>query len=378
MSLYLRIDINIAAIILLGAVFVIANHRLDRKDTLNHRFLSVSLIVVLEILFETMTCMINGHPGQWLRVLSGSLHTVLFLTAPILTCSWFFFIRKWIIPDKTMKARRQILVLVPVILNSIITLLSPFFDWVFYVTNENVYGRGPLFVVSMGITYLYLLCSIVLIVIQREKIIKHEFLPLFVVGILPVIGGTVQVLFYGVLLMWSSTAFSLTIVYIFLQQRMIHLDGLTGAWTRESLDYHISRRIRRGMNAEFGAIYMDLDGLKQINDQYGHAEGDYAIKTTILIIKTLLRKTDIIARVGGDEFIIIVNCQSIGVLEKLIERIKAKLIDHNARAGKEYKLECSFGADIFRASNSSIEQFMHEIDHLMYNDKRRKALQSQL
>jgi diguanylate cyclase (GGDEF)-like protein len=376
MSVYLRIDINIAAMVLLGAVFIIAYQRLDRKDTLNHRFLSMSLIICMELLFETITCVINGHPGKMLQVLSGTLHTALYLSAPIITCAWFFFIFNWIVPDTKMSSKKQILLIIPVIFNAIITLLSPFFGWVFFITHSNVYGRGSLFAISLAITYLYLGCSLVLIFLKREMIIKHEFLPLSAVGVLPILGGILQGLFYGILLMWSSTAFSLIIVYIFLQQRMIHLDSLTGAWTRESLNYYLSNRIRRGMDAVLGAIYLDLDGLKQINDRYGHLEGDDAIKTTIQLIKSLLRKTDIIARVGGDEFIIVVNCQTNEVLEKLIDRIKGKLMDYNERSRKEYKLECSFGSDIFRSSDSSIEQFIRQIDGLMYSDKRRKALQS--
>lgn len=51
---------------------------------------------------------------------------------------------------------------------------------------------------------------------------------------LPLIGGVLQTLFYGYLFMWSGAAFALVIVYIFLQQRMVHLDDLTGAWDRVS------------------------------------------------------------------------------------------------------------------------------------------------
>lgn len=377
MSVYFRIDINIAAMILLGAVFIIAYHRLDRKDSLNQRFLAVSLVICIEILIETLTCMINGEPGKWLQILSGTLHTILFITAPILTCSWCFFIRRWILEDHVISKQRKIFFFAPVIMNSIITLLSPFLGWVFFISSTNVYIRGPLFVLSFVITYFYLLYSIVFIILQRDQIMRHEFLPILAVSILPIIGGICQGLFYGVLLMWSSTAFSLVIVYIFLQQRMIHLDYLTGAWTRESLNYFLSKKIKKGIDAAFGAIYLDIDGLKQINDRYGHLEGDHAIKTTIELIKSILRKADIIARVGGDEFIIVLNCQSVDTLEQLIERIKAKLTAYNKKADKQYHLECSFGADIFSPKDISIEQFIHKIDALMYNDKKKKLVRSE-
>lgn len=66
MSVFLRIDINIVAIVLLGTVVLIAYNRLDKQDKLNKVFLSTSLIILLETFFETITCIINGRPEQWL------------------------------------------------------------------------------------------------------------------------------------------------------------------------------------------------------------------------------------------------------------------------------------------------------------------------
>jgi diguanylate cyclase (GGDEF) domain len=374
MNVFLRIDINIAAMVLLGTVFVIAYNRLDRQDILNKKFLNTSLIILLEISFETMTCVMNGHPERWLNLVSVLMHIGLFVTAPILTYFWYVFIHCWIAPTTTISQKKHILLLIPAAINFIITVLSPIFGWVFFIDNSNIYHRGPLFIFSSFITYFYLLYSLALILKQRKKVIKQEYTPLLAFGILPVIGGLCQTLFYGVLLMWSSTAFSLVIVYIFLQQRMVHLDSLTSAWTRESFDCYILQTMKQRTDVKFGAIYFDLDGLKQINDEYGHLEGDCALKTTIQLIKSLLRKTDIVARLGGDEFIIIVDCESNEILEKMVERIGLQFLKYNEISGKRYKLECSFGVDIFNSSYTSIEQFLNHIDNLMYSNKKEKSI----
>ncbi len=189
--------------------------------------------------------------------------------------------------------------------NGVLAFSSPFTHYIFYISNENVYHRGPLFYFAGFTIYLYIFLGMVMLFRFRSKIIREEFLPLFIFGVLPLIGGVAQTLFYGILLMWSTTAFSMVIVYNFIKERMIQLDGLTGAWTRLSFDYYMAQLHKNGSLEGVGAIFIDVDGLKQINDQHGHLEGDFVLKTSVGLIKNALRKTDVIGRFGGDEFVVI-------------------------------------------------------------------------
>ena len=225
---------------------------------------------------------------------------------------------------------------------------------------------------SSVITYFYMIIGFVLVVVNKRKIIREEYVPLIIFGILPILGGILQTLFYGILLMWSSTAFSLIIVYLYLQQKMIHLDKLTGTWTRDSFDYYISKRLTQKNDEQFGIIYVDIDGLKSINDQYGHLEGDYAIKMVISIIKSKLSMSDIVVRLGGDEFVIVVNCQEVGPLDKIVEQMKNGFLAYNKTSEHDYIIDCSFGADIFSTKYENIEAFIRHVDELMYESKKYK------
>lgn len=156
---------------------------------------------------------------------------------------------------------------------------------------------------------------------------------------------------------------------------MIHLDALTGVWTRGSLDYYLSQRLTlqtKESIGNVGVVFIDLDGLKHINDEFGHIEGDNAIKTSIELIKKTLRKTDIVARFGGDEFVVIIDCESKQGLEQTIERIKSNFLKYNKESNKAYKLDCSFGFDILNSSYETINHFFHHIDNLMYLSKKQK------
>jgi diguanylate cyclase (GGDEF)-like protein len=278
----------------------------------------------------------------------------------------------WISPKESATRTRLFLLLTPVVLNFVITLLSPQYGLVFSIDSANVYHRGPLFILTAVIVYSYFIYAFIMIWRQRKKILKEEFLPLMTVGILPLIGGVLQSLFYGVLLMWSSAGFSLVIVYVFLQQRMVQIDDLTGAWTRGTFEYCIAQKTKRRSDSSFGLILLDIDGLKAINDRLGHFEGDYVLKTVVRLIKSVLRKTDVIARTGGDEFLIIVDCDTIEDLQSTISRIRSTLRQYNDTANKDYLLDCSIGAEMYHSGFHDIEQLMRHVDMLMYENKRIK------
>ena len=372
MDIFLRIDINLAAMVMLASVSLIACKKLDMKDQLSRVFLITCNIILLQLFFETATCIINKRPEPWAGALSTFLHLCLFAAAPMLTYFWYRMLSIWVVPEEKISRIRQVALLIPVSVNFIAAILSPIYGLIFFIDSSNVYHRGPLFILSIAIIYSYFIYTFTLIFIHQNKVVKEELIPLLVVGILPIIGGLFQSLFYGVLLMWSCAGFSLVIVYIFLQQRMVHLDDLTGAWTRGTFEYCIAQRAKLKKDDSFGLVLLDIDGLKQINDEYGHFEGDYALRTTVQLIKSVLKKTDIIARTGGDEFLIILDCNSRDKIERTVENIKSTLHKHNETAKKDYLLDCSIGAELFHSDFNDIDQFMRHVDRLMYDNKRVK------
>ena len=369
MDTFLRIDINLVAVILLGVVILIAFRRLDENDQLNRVFLISCVIVILELIFESATCILNRRPEPWAAPVSTVLHICLFGTGPILTYFWYRMICYWIIPTEKITRKRNLILTIPIVLNLVITLLSPIYRLVFYIDHSNVYHRGPLFLLSMSIVYFYFIYTIFLIYRQRETVVKEEYVPLLLFGVLPLIGGVLQAVCYGVLLMWSCVGFSLVVAFIFLQQRMVHIDDLTGAWTRGAFEYNLEKRTKQHKKDAFGLLALDIDGLKRINDEYGHIEGDYALKTAVKLVKSVLRKTDIIARTGGDEFLIILDCKSKAKMEYTIEKIKTTFVEHNETANKGYLLDCSIGAELFDTEYKDINQFMQHVDSLMYKNK---------
>jgi len=367
-----RVEINIVSMLVLLAVFLIAHKKLEKKDSMNKIFLVASLIVMIELIVEALSCIVNGMAGTFNIILSNVLAILLFSFAPILSYTFFVFIKQIFAPKMKILKPFQFVLILPVIIIVMLSVLSPFFGWMFYIDSLGVYHRGPIFQFGAIFTYLYLVLGLIVVCVNRKHLLKSDFLLYSIIGILPIIGGIVQTLFYGILLMWSSAAFALVIGYILLQERMIHLDDLTGAWTRDSFYYTISRKITQDPNEIFGMIYLDIDGLKAINDRFGHLEGDKAIQKALELVKNAISPKDIIGRLGGDEFVVFVECTDLISLNLTLDNIKNNFKMYQ---NQKFVLECSFGADIYDNKYQNLDVFLHHIDHLMYKDKRTRKSQ---
>lgn len=141
-------------------------------------------------------------------------------------------------------------------------------------------------------------------------------------------------------------------------------DPLTGLLNRRGLRHHV-RRFRTDDNEPMpcGMIVADLDGLKMVNDRFGHDAGDALISGAAVAIREALRSEDVIARVGGDEFAIFLPVNSAKELERMVDRIEAALARHSVAATLGYSW-----------SNGSIppDYVYRRADHHLISRKRRK------
>lgn len=124
-------------------------------------------------------------------------------------------------------------------------------------------------------------------------------------------------------------------------------------------------------------LFADMDGLKTINDTCGHEAGSESIQTIARVMRSVVRSGDIVARWGGDEFVILTVGTDADTADQMIKRIYERLEEHNAFSGKPYKVACSIGLANLRSDGSrSFEDMIAEADKAMYTEKkRRKASQ---
>ena len=118
-------------------------------------------------------------------------------------------------------------------------------------------------------------------------------------------------------------------------------------------------------------LYMDMDDLKWVNDHCGHGEGDQALIALSNILKKTFRESDVIARMGGDEFAVLLEATDEGD-EMVITRLYENMRDYNAKVSQDYKLSVSVGVAQFDPEYPiSIDKLLSKADALMYTQKRR-------
>lgn len=155
-------------------------------------------------------------------------------------------------------------------------------------------------------------------------------------------------------------------------------DELTGLYNRRgffTLAEHHFKAARR-MNQSSLIIYADMDGLKQINDTFGHHEGSRAIGKAADILRQTFRESDIIARLGGDEFVILA-AGAADRIDSISSRLQEKFQTYNEQAARGYVLSLSLGSVEAKADNGlTVEELVARADGAMYQHKRRKRLKS--
>lgn len=148
------------------------------------------------------------------------------------------------------------------------------------------------------------------------------------------------------------------------------LDDLTGLNNRRMLEKTLMKRIQKSytQDVNFYIISLDMDGLKMINDTYGHAEGDIAICKLADILKEISCEDIAVARVGGDEFIICVDTAEESMILGLIDTINEKIMEYNRDSGKPYQLSASIGYS-FYYRGEELSECMKRADQRMYSEK---------
>ena len=154
-------------------------------------------------------------------------------------------------------------------------------------------------------------------------------------------------------------------------------DELTGLLNLRGFMEHTRRVCQTGNGQMAYMIYGDLDHLKEINDTWGHPAGNFALKSVAEILKGCLRSNDILGRVGGDEYIIMLECEEADFGETFRQRIKLACNRFNEKSGKPFLVEISLGITEFRPNSSTdIQEVISLADQQLYEAKkhRRKSV----
>ncbi|HKV60729.1 MAG TPA: GGDEF domain-containing protein [Candidatus Acidoferrum sp.] len=152
-------------------------------------------------------------------------------------------------------------------------------------------------------------------------------------------------------------------------------DELTGLYNRRGFIAMAERQMRLGRRTGRGMLLfmIDVDGLKNINDSFGHLEGDCALKRTSAVLEETFRDSDVVARLGGDEFAVLA-IEAAGHSEPTIKTRLFECLKSTKPEQSRYEISLSLGVARFDPRDrASIGELMARADQSMYEQKRRRS-----
>ncbi len=152
-------------------------------------------------------------------------------------------------------------------------------------------------------------------------------------------------------------------------------DDMTGLLNRRTGLLILEKEMEKAKRELYNLTicFIDLDGLKSVNDSYGHQEGDWYIRTISNTILHAIRSGDTVFRFGGDEILLILSDSNLENSKKILQRIEKNLIRINQECKKSYTISISYGLAQYKTNGvNTVEEFIHLADQEMYAHKKQK------
>ena len=374
-------EINLIGIVLL-LLFLNNMNKNSRKNTpVDQRIFNGCMVInILIFVFDTGMWLFDGNQIEVLRT-GNYIVTMLYYVCNPLICFWWLMYTDYKVYESRSDLLKRIRIYaIPCAVSTVLSMVSLYTGWFFIIDENNNYMRGPYFFVMAVISLLYLIFSFGM---ALKDVIKNGWgenksinlhLVIFPIGIF--LATAIQIMFFGVSIIWVCSMLAFASIYINIQNGEISTDHLTGLYNRRRFDEHLKRRLKvQKKGQHMFAIIMDLDDFKNINDKYGHLAGDNALARVAELLRNNCKDSDdFVARLGGDEFIIVGERTDTADIQKLLDRISKDVISYNNRSELDFPIKLSMGYAVLE-KNGTRSSLLAAADRAMYRNKQeRKSL----
>ena len=356
---------NGTGILILLILLYVSRTKIQRDKNEDRIYTFMVFGVMLGCFMEAFSYTIDGQVFAGSRILNYIANTYLFCANLLLPFCVLVYVDLGLYDDTERiwkNYKPQIIIGAVMIALNVVNYFVPI---TYYITDQNVYERRPLSYVYYFVILYYLITALLLTRrYEKENGTRAFFkISLFLAPVL--IGAGLQFAFYGLSLAWLASALGLAGMFMMQQNELAYIDVLVDTYNRQYLNTVLSAWIARGDS--FAGALIDIDNFKGINDNFGHTQGDVALKTVADTLKQARVRNEWVFRYAGDEFIVLKRADSADELAAYFDNVNARLDEFN-RSGSPYRLELSYGTSFF--DDSSLDAFIKEMDDTMYEMKR--------
>ena len=372
----LYLEINIFSLVLIG-IILLKTRGLSQMVAQSNFAMSI----IAEMVFfvsDTLFVLVNEGVLPGGKPVMMACKEVYFLATAAMCFFWFIYF-EYLRETRFVKRRRYVLYSTSILWLMVIALLANLFNHsLFYIDESGVYRRGPFFILTYILSYSYVLIAFIRVMINlkrdaeatnKDLLIRLAFFPLF-----PGISGVLQFIYPRLPI--ACATISITTLYLYLTwvDQLISLDPLTGLNNRKQLTHTFNNLSKSHEDQDKIRLYLiDVNHFKQINDTYGHLQGDNALKIIAEALKATCKGANrgtVIARYGGDEFVILVSENNNDETIDLKERIKEKLKELSEKKSVPFELTVSVGSAC-SDNGDSLKDLILKADKAMYMEKKK-------
>lgn len=311
-----------------------------------------------------------------------AVNSVYHLFTLVASYMWYLFAESEQETRTTTTKKGLIVSLIPFVAGVSIIVGSYWENWVFFINDEGVYERGPLYFVHIAICFFYILLTsskaFIRSFYKKNYVKKERYRSLASFCIFPLIAGVFQVLLVGSPMISAGVTFAALQVYISSREQLISVDPLTKLNNRSEMVRYLDNKMKnRNPHKDLYLFMLDLDYFKKINDKFGHIEGDTAIIIVADALKNATNKTGLfVCRYGGDEFVIVGEVKPDFNPNEFCELVNKNLEEETKARGKEYSLHLSIGYFKYTPEIENIAEFISSADKFLYKRKNERTLKT--
>ena len=336
-----------------------------------------AMSIISEMVFfasDTLFVLINEGVVPRNSALMIACKEIYFMSTAMMCFFWFLYF-EYLQETALVKKKSTVYMSSSVIWLMVVLLVANLYGkFLFYVDNEGIYHRGPLFILTYILSYCYIVFAFgrVLFNIIKDNGNNRFLILLAFFPVAPGLSGILQFIYPRLPAACVTMSITTLILYLAWIDQLISLDPLTGLNNRKQLVHtYESWAKNHGENERICLYLIDANHFKQINDTFGHLQGDKALVIISEALKSACKrhsKNIVISRYGGDEFVILVILDEEDSDPELKDKINNRLAEICKRENVPFELTVSIGF-AYADRNETLKELIEDADEAMYAEK---------
>lgn len=372
MNVECSIALNALSIIYMLVLIINMKYK-QKREFLHYQYFGMCVMICLFLSLDIIYVSFYGRKNADAQAIAAVVKNLYFIVNSAIVWLWARYIGHIVYGEECKRKKQRFFYTGIFCVNAGIVAVNFFTGILFRISSEGTFivGRTVMWCFT-ALNYLSVAAAAVVLIKYRKSLDRKDFLTFLIFPLPPLCAEIVQI-FYRPFSLICTYAVSALILFQVAQNNTIYTDELTGLANRRALNETLQKWFSDPGNTVICGIMIDMDGLKFLNDTYGHLSGDKALVSLAEMIRAIKRRDIVAARYGGDEFLLIWLSKDGKDLSEIEQSLLAAKTRINDAKPEQEKIEFSLGRLCCRAGDGlTADTFLEKIDREMYRSKKEK------